>query len=287
MSDQGNSMSDSGHPMPVGDPHKARAQMPVVTVRGITLGEGRPEVIVPLVGANETALLAHAEAVRAVPARIVEWRLDRYLPGAKPRAHRAAVADVATRVRHTVGPDRALLATFRTTTEGGAMPLSDADLTDLLATLIGLDEEQGAPLFDLVDVETARDTASVDGVMAAAHRRGIPVIGSFHDMTTTPPREKIVEVLHRQWDRGADIAKIAVTPRTAEDVLTLLAASLEAATSQRGPQITISMGSLGAVTRIAAQTFGSAATFATVGEGSAPGQLAAADVVRMLELLQP
>ena len=47
------------------------------------------------------------------------------------------------------------------------------------------------------------------------------------------------------------------------------------------------MGPLGASSRVAAETFGSAATFATVGAGSAPGQLAAEDVSRMLELLRP
>ena len=39
--------------------------------------------------------------------------------------------------------------------------------------------------------------------------------------------------------------------------------------------------------RVTAETFGSAATFATAGEGSAPGQLAARDVAGMIELLRP
>jgi 3-dehydroquinate dehydratase-1 len=47
------------------------------------------------------------------------------------------------------------------------------------------------------------------------------------------------------------------------------------------------MGALGASSRVAAEVFGSAATFATAGEGSAPGQLAATDVARMIELLRP
>ncbi|MGO2360657.1 MAG: type I 3-dehydroquinate dehydratase, partial [Brachybacterium tyrofermentans] len=54
-----------------------------------------------------------------------------------------------------------------------------------------------------------------------------------------------------------------------------------------GPHIAISMGTLGVASRVSAESFGSAATFATAGAASAPGQLGADDVARMLELLRP
>ena len=70
-------------------------------------------------------------------------------------------------------------------------------------------------------------------------------------------------------------------------MLTLLGASLDVAADGAGPHLAISMGSLGAVSRVAAETFGSAATFATAGEASAPGQLDARQVARMIALLRP
>jgi 3-dehydroquinate dehydratase-1 len=51
------------------------------------------------------------------------------------------------------------------------------------------------------------------------------------------------------------------------------------------PAVTMSMGPLGAVSRVAGETFGSCLTFGTVGESSAPGQLDAAGLRATLELL--
>lgn len=259
-----------------------------VTVRGIELGRGRPEVIVPLVGDHLDALLGQAAAAVEAPARIVEWRLDRFRPDlGDPAEHRVAVLAALAPLRAALGPDRALLVTFRTAAEGGPRPIADHDLGELLLALITGRSAGTQSAVDLVDVETARDGAMVARVIEAARRNGIAVVGSFHDMEATPTRERIVEILRGQRELGADVPKIAVTPRSPMDVLTLLAASLAVAGDRRGPHLAISMGTLGAASRVAAETFGSAATFATVGEASAPGQLDAVDVARMLELLRP
>ena len=50
------------------------------TVRGIELGRARPEIIVPLVGDDHDAVLAQADAALKTPARIIEWRIDRFRP---------------------------------------------------------------------------------------------------------------------------------------------------------------------------------------------------------------
>ncbi len=56
--------------------------------------------------------------------------------------------------------------------------------------------------------------------------------------------------------------------------------------TSRVPLITMSMGPLGAVSRLAGQVFGSCATFATLGDaGSAPGQLPLDDVLSALDLI--
>ncbi|ATG56565.1 type I 3-dehydroquinate dehydratase [Brachybacterium ginsengisoli] len=258
------------------------------TVRGIELGRARPEVIVPLVGADEEDLLAQAEAAGGTRARILEWRLDRFRPDLEDVGeHREAVLAALPALRGQLGPDRALLATFRTAAEGGARPIADRDLGSLLEALITGRRAGTQSAVDLIDIETSRDERVVARVIAAAHRHGTVVVGSFHDMDTTPPESELVEILRSQRLLGADVPKIAVTPRSPRDVLTLLSASLTAAEDLSGPHIAISMGPLGASSRVAAETFGSAATFASVGEGSAPGQLRAEDVAGMLELLRP
>lgn len=257
----------------------------VVTVRGIALGAGRPEIIVPLTGADEETVLAQAEAARTAPARVLEWRCDLLDPAAQAADHRRRVLALLPALRRAAG-ERALLLTLRTAAEGGARELADAELAALLVDAVVPGPE--GPLVDLVDVEASRSAGAVRGVVAAARAHGVAVLGSWHDWEGTPAREEIVARLRAQRALGVDVVKAAVTPRAPEDVLTLLAASLEAAADEgAGPQIVLAMGALGAVTRAAAETFGSCASFATVGEASAPGQLPAADLARMLELLRP
>ena len=69
------------------------------------------------------------------------------------------------------------------------------------------------------------------------------------------------------------------------DVVTLIDATQRRHRESAIPLITMSMGTLGALTRIGGGTFGSAATFATLGAASAPGQLPAAGVRAALDLL--
>ncbi len=84
----------------------------------------------------------------------------------------------------------------------------------------------------------------------------------------------------------ADILKIAVMPQEAKDVLTLLSATEEMTREYaKQPVVTMAMGRLGMISRIAGETFGVAATFGSVGESSAPGQIEAGQLSQMLSLL--
>ena len=85
---------------------------------------------------------------------------------------------------------------------------------------------------------------------------------------------------------GADLPKLAVMPRCRTDVLELLAATAEMADLHpETPVITMSMGVLGAVSRLAGETFGSAMTFANPGQASAPGQVSLDIVNEVLDAL--
>lgn len=84
---------------------------------------------------------------------------------------------------------------------------------------------------------------------------------------------------------GADIAKIAVMPKTSGDVLRLLEATNEMKEKHtETPVITMSMSGLGKVSRICGEVFGSAVTFASAGQASAPGQLPVEDMRAALRL---
>lgn len=252
-----------------------------VTVRGVELGSGRPEIIVPLTGAHEQAVLDQAAAAAGTAARILEWRTDLYVPRFGTVEHRDAVRALLPQLRESIGEERCLLVTLRTAAEGGGRALTDHELGDLLEAAVSSGHA------DMVDVETSRDPEVVQRVVRAARQHGAVVVGSFHDFGATPGEDELVALLLAQRRMGVDVPKVAVMPQHPQDVLRLLSASTRVAAAQEGPHIAISMGSLGAVSRVAAEAFGSAATFATAVEASAPGQLAVDDVERMLELLRP
>ena len=74
-------------------------------------------------------------------------------------------------------------------------------------------------------------------------------------------------------------------PRDRDDVLALLAATSQAEAKARIPLISMSMGPLGAVTRMIGGVFGSSLSFAVGAGSSAPGQLPIADLAAVYEIL--
>jgi 3-dehydroquinate dehydratase-1 len=236
---------------------------PTTSIRGTILGADVPKICVPLTGRDADALRADAAAVAEVAPDIVELRIDHLDSVEEP----SAVAEALAVVR-SVLPDAPLLFTFRTRGEGGAHDLRPDAYEALLLAAIA------SGRIDAVDVELFTERERLVRIVDAAHAAGVPVVMSSHDFVATPDREELVARLTAQQDLGADVVKIAVMPHDPADVLTLLEATV-AYTSTVGarPAITMAMGGLGVVSRLAGETFGSCLTFGSVGRASAPGQI--------------
>lgn len=246
-----------------------------VDVRGVRIGAGRPVVVVPLTSATPGALLADAAAVVAAGPDVVEWRVDHLADLAPERAAAAGRALV-----EALG-GLPLLVTVRTAAEGGRADVDDAGYAALLLAVLD------AGVVDLLDVEVGRDAGTVAQLVARAHDAGVPVVASSHDFSGTPDADAIVARLLGMAEAGADVLKIAVMPHRPEDVLRLLAATLETARRTDRPLITMAMGELGVASRVAGGTFGSSATFGTVGAASAPGQVELGALRSALAVLHP
>lgn len=239
----------------------------------VEIGAGAPTIIVPLVAGDIDDLAEQADAAR-LAADVLEWRID-HQRDLSPAAVLAAGRALARAADGTP-----VLATYRTGAEGGAQRLDtgpQAYVTRYRALL-------EARLVAAVDVETALGGAVVAQVVAAAHEAGAAVVGSSHDTVGTPPADQIVARLVGMAAIGVDVCKIAVTPLTPDDVLTLLAATYAARHLDR-PLVTVAMGPLGVVTRLAGETFGSSATFGAVGPSSAPGQIDAVALRQVVDLV--
>ena len=248
-----------------------------VTVRNVTLGEGRPKICSPITSATTAELLDEIAMVRQSKADIVEWRVDFF--GDVFDLQKVKIA--ACQLRNAMG-DTPLLFTFRTKQEGGEKEIAK----DYYVALNQGVAESG--FVDLVDFEMFTGDDACRAVIDAAHAAGVKVVLSSHDFKKTPAQNVIEDRLLKMAALGADLPKIAVMARTPEDVLTLLAATVSVSKQleDRCPIITMSMSSLGTVSRMCGEAFGSSLSFGTVKRASAPGQLTTGDLSAALDMLR-
>lgn len=242
---------------------------------GVVLGEGRTKVIVPVTAetfdeiAGQTASIAKLGGQTASGADIVEWRMDFLSPS----------IDVLSALETLAGfTDLPVLATFRTADEGGKAIEASAYRDLLLA--VARSGKVGA-----IDVEAFRDESTVREIIDGAHEAGVAVVASYHDFHATPAAEEILARFGAMDAAGADVLKLACMPASVDDLLVLLNATLRASRTFDRPLITVAMGPIGVLSRIAGGVFGSCATFAAVGRGSAPGQIPVSDLRPALDLL--
>jgi 3-dehydroquinate dehydratase I len=249
--------------------------MTKITVKGLDIGIGAPKIIVPIVGKTEQELVNEAEFLTQIDFDMVEWRADhfQYVDDIEK------VKQTANKLHSIIG-NKPILFTFRTANEGGVYPASVEFYIDLNKQMIK------SGLIDLVDIEVFTGDKYVEEIVELAHQNKVFVIASNHDFEKTPQKDEIVARLRKMQDLGVDIPKIAVMPRSREDVITLLAATAEMKDKYaRKPLITMSMAGQGAISRIAGGTFGSDLTFGAAKKASAPGQLDVKELRHILNVL--
>lgn len=276
--------------------------------RSIPAPGGLPAVAVSLTGPSLAQARTQARSAVDAGADVLELRVDLLeetgalaAPDLLDAATAAAqvlecLRGLGEAIDATDGADvgAPVLLTCRTAAEGGRAQLDDTAYGAFLRSVLdGLTDWAPERRPAAIDVEVQR--GCLPQVCAQAHALDIDVVASFHDFEATPADEALEEVLTRMAREGADLAKIAVWPTSADDVARLLGvcarATAGAGTGLGVPVAAMSMGALGAVSRVA-PAFGAALTFAVVPDeqgqarASAPGQLPLQDVRRCLELLR-
>lgn len=245
-----------------------------VVVKNIVIGEGIPKICVPIVGKTKDEILEAAREVCNSLADLVEWRVDWY----ESVFDIEEVKCLAGELKAVLG-EIPLLFTFRTKAEGGEKEITFEEYADILYQVAE------AKVVDMIDVEIFMDENVVD-LVADLKQKGVKVVGSNHDFAKTPDKEEIIRRLCYMQEAGADIPKIAVMPQNARDVITLLSATEEMVSEHADrPIVTMSMAGVGAVSRIAGETFGSAITFGAMQKASAPGQIDVEELKKILEVL--
>ena len=248
--------------------------MKCVKVEHVTIGEGRPKIIVPITGQTQEEILLEAHQARKSSCDLVEWRIDLF----EEVKQDDVVANLSHQVRELI--QKPLLITFRSVAEGGSLALPVEEYYILYRNIM----LNGS--VDLIDLELALPDYIILGLKNIAYLNNVEIVMSSHDFNGTPHQNILLHKLKQMHIKGANIAKIAVMPTDAEDVLTLLSTSLAASKEFDIPIITIAMGELGMVSRFTGELFGSAATFASLADCSAPGQLPLNTVRELQDLLK-
>ena len=251
--------------------------MKPLIVRGRTLNpQGHALICTPLVARTADGVQAELQSILPKHPDLIEWRVDFFEGIHDP----VRVVEVAQAIRQTT-ESIPIIFTRRAAHEGGeAISIDEAAVITLYEKICA----SGA--VDIIDYELSQSAANRARLRAVSRAHDVLMIMSHHNFTSTPGATVLVEKLMDAERDGADIAKLAVMPQAAGDVLVLLEATLAASQRIEIPLITMSMGAMGAMTRLCGWIVGSAVTFA-VGDGSsAPGQIPIDDLRAALKTME-
>ena len=247
-----------------------------VTVRNLTIGEGKPKICVLVMGKNKEEVLKEAKKAVGSVADLIEWRADRLT---EREFDEDFHNEILSEMREIVG-DMPIIYTFRTLLEGGK-EIENEKYKDIILSVAN------AGITALMDVEIFSFKLKARDIIDEIHSfTDVKVIGSYHDFEGTPDTAELVYRLSVIDNCNADILKIATMPHKKKDVMRIMTATILTYTRPNPkPIISIAMGSMGRVTRLLGEFTGSSITFASIGNESAPGQMEINEVREILDRL--
>ena len=252
-----------------------KASIPILIGGRPLGGDAMPAIITPLVGRTRAMILEEVAAIAPKKPDLLEWRIDFF----EAIGDHQAVIDTALAIRQAASIP--VLLTRRSVAEGGqSLAIDEAAVTAMYTAACQ------AKCIELIDYELSNAPADIEALRKVSRANGIGMILSYHNFQMTPDASTLDEKFAAAVRLGADVAKVAVMPHNDRDVLELLAATRRAREKHDLPLISIAMGGLGALSRIAGWIYGSSATFAIGQACSAPGQIAIEDLRAALSIIR-
>lgn len=212
-----------------------------------------------IVAALGDRAVEEAPVVKALGADMVEIRMD-LVKGDPLEAVGTAACQSGLPV----------IATNRMRSEGGAFAGSEEERIELLL--------EASAYADFIDIELRAEAR--DWILK---KLDLPSIISYHDFCGMPSSEELQGILKEMAEAGAFISKIAGTPKSLKDNLSLL----ELLTRTDRPLCIIAMGEIGRHMRVMAPIYGSVLTYGYVSTATAPGQVSVSELRSALDILSP
>ena len=96
------------------------------SVKGRTIGEGKPLVCVPVMEKTKEDIVRESECLRDLGAEMLEWRVDAFSQAESLNAIREVLEELAPVVQQTP-----LIVTFRSKKQGGLLELDEDQIYDI------------------------------------------------------------------------------------------------------------------------------------------------------------
>lgn len=245
--------------------------MNIIKIKNVEIGKGIPKICIPLTGKNREEIIEEMEIVKKSNPDLIEWRVDFFEESDNPERVCEMLGTINDSFKQIP-----VLFTFRTKEEGGEKSIMSEDYVKLLK------EVSERRLADIVDVQVFWYGEKSEDFIKELKETGAVVLASSHHFEGTPSVREMSDALYTMEKRGADIVKLAVMPQSGKDVCALLEATMERKEHSNKPMITMSMGQSGMLSRICGELTGSCVTFASGKQASAPGQIKADELKKVL-----
>lgn len=245
-----------------------------LVIKGKVIGKGKPLICVPVMCSDTDDILLEFQRLVNLKIDMIEWRVDAFAHADDLNEIRKVLKSIAPIIGESI-----FVFTFRSKNQGGLLSYTKEQIEDIHEVAAE------SKIVDFIDIEFF-ESAHATKEIKKLQKMGAHTISSHHDFEETPSASVIEALLSQMNESGTDIVKLAVMPNSPEDVLMLLQETLNFhRVYPSRPLITMSMDAPGGISRISGEIFGSCVTFATAGCASAPGQLPADDVDRLLTIL--
>lgn len=245
--------------------------MNTIKIKNVEIGKGIPKICIPLTGKNREEIIEEMEIVKKSNPDLIEWRVDFFEESDNPERVCEMLGTINDSFKQIP-----VLFTFRTKEEGGEKSIMSEDYVKILK------EVSERRLADIVDVQVFWYGEKSEDFIKELKETGAVVLASSHHFEGTPSVREMSDALYTMENRGADIIKLAVMPQSGKDVCALLEATMERKEHSNKPMITMSMGQSGMLSRICGELTGSCVTFASGKQASAPGQIKADELKKVL-----
>lgn len=236
-----------------------------------------PAVCAPLTGKQLDDIVMECRNIVDKKPDILEWRAD-FFEGVRDPEQ---VLNVLKEL-HEISGGLPIILTIRSAAEGGYQHAA-LNSNEKIAVYAAICQSK---LVDYVDFELSNSPDDIKQVREVTQDHGVKLILSYHNFRITPEENFIRDKFQLAKDYGCDVGKVAVMPNSLEEVLDFMKATLSIQKQIGLPMIAISMGQLGAISRLLGFLFGSELTFAVGESSSAPGQIPIHDVKTVIDIVK-